>query len=73
MVVRDRPFMLIGSPPCMAFSVLQGLNKHKRDPSIVAKELADAVAHVAFCFELYEIQRKAGRFFMQEHPSSASS
>jgi hypothetical protein len=73
MVVRDRPFMLIGSPPCTAFSVLQGLNNHKRDPSIVAKELADACAHVAFCFELYEIQRKAGRFFMHEHPSSASS
>ena len=73
MVVRDRPFMLIGSPPCTAFSVLQGLNNHKRDQSVVAKELADACAHVAFCFELYEIQRKAGRFFMHEHPSPASS
>ena len=73
MVVDGKPFMLIGSPPCTAFSQLQGLNKSKRDPEIVRRELASACAHIAFCFELYEIQRRAGRFFMHEHPSSASS
>ena len=35
--------------------------------------MASACAHIAFCFEMYEIQRKAGRFFAHEHPSSASS
>ena len=73
MVSKSKPFMLIGSPPCTAFSQLQGLNNHKRDPEIVKKEFADACAHIKFCFEMYELQRKAGRFFMHEHPSSARS
>ena len=73
MVVNDKPFMLVGSPPCTAFSQLQGLNNAKRDPEVIKKELAEACAHVCFCFEMYEVQRKAGRFFMHEHPSSASS
>ena len=73
MVVSDKPFMLIGSPPCTAFSQLQGLNNPKRDPEIVAKELAQAHAHILFCFEMYEIQRRSGRYFAHEHPSSASS
>ena len=25
------------------------------------------------CFDMYEVQRKAGRFFMHEHPSTATS
>jgi hypothetical protein len=38
MVVKDKPFMLIGSPPCTAFSQLQGLNHFRRDPEVVAKD-----------------------------------
>ena len=72
-VVSSKPFMLIGSPPCTAFSQLQGLNNSKRDPEIVAKELAQATAHILFCFEMYEIQRRSGRYFAHEYPSSASS
>ena len=73
MILEGKPFMVIGSPPCTAFSQLQGLNNFKRDPQVVKKELAEACAHIIFCFEMYEIQRKAGRFFMHEHPSSARS
>ena len=73
MVVEGKPFMLVGSPPCTAFSQLQGLNSAKRDPKVVKAELAAACAHVAFCFEMYEVQRRAGRYFMHEHPSAASS
>ena len=73
MVIDSKPFMLIGSPPCTAFSQLQGLNNHKRDPEVERRELAEACAHIAFCFEMYEVQRKAGRYFAHEHPSSASS
>ena len=71
MVVEMKPFMFIGSPPCTAFSQLQGLNKDRRDPTIVAKELAEACAHIAFCFEMYNIQRKANTYFAHEHPISA--
>ena len=73
LITECKPFMLVGSPPCTAFSQIQGLNNYKRDPDVVKRELAAACAHITFCFEMYEIQRKAGRFFMHEHPSSASS
>ena len=73
MVREGKPFMLIGSPPCTAFSQLQGLNNHKRDPEVVRREMDQACAHIMFCFEMYELQRKAGRYFAHEHPSSASS
>ena len=73
MVVESKPFMLVGSPPCTAFSQIQGLNNYRRDPEVVKKEMAAACAHIVFCFEMYEIQRRAGRYFMHEHPSSASS
>ena len=65
--------MVIGSPPCTALSQLQGLNNHKRDPDMVKKEVAEACAHGVFCFEVYDLQRRAGRYFMHEHRLSATS
>ena len=73
MVTESKPFMVVGSPPCTAFSRLQELSKHKRDPKIVQKKLADAVEHIRFCFKIYKLQRKAGRLFAHEHPSTATS
>ena len=57
----------------MPFFRLQGFNSPKRDPDIVEAELAAGRAHMKFCFEMYEVQRKAGRFFVHEHPSTATS
>ena len=71
-VRRSKPFIVIGSPPCTAFSQLQGWNCHKRDPDVVKSELKAAKAHVKVCFELYEEQRNTGRYFIHEHPSSAT-
>ena len=39
---EQRPMVLIGSPMCTAWSTWQRLNKHKRDPEIVAKEMVKA-------------------------------
>ena len=73
MVLKDRPGLLILSPPCTLFSHLQHLHPlglpEVRDP--VA--WAEAVAFVEFSMELAEIQRRAGRSFVFEHPQSASS
>ena len=63
MVVDSKPFMLVGSPPCTPFSRLQELSSPKRDPAIVEKELAAGRAHMKFCFEMYELQRRGGRYF----------
>ena len=61
-IIDGKPFMVIGSPPCTAFWQLQGFNNFKRDPQVVEKELAEACAHIVFCFEMHEFQGKAGRF-----------
>ena len=34
---------------------------------------ADAEVHVKFCLTLYEIQRRAGRYYLHEHPRTATS
>ena len=72
-VRRSKPFIVIGSPPCTAFSQLQGWNNHRRDPDVVKSELKAAKAHVNICFELYEGQRRNGRYLIHERPSSATS
>ncbi len=73
-LVRDtKPFLLIGSPPCTMFSSLQSLSKRQRDEEKYQKALRAAKEHVKFCLELYDMQMKAGRYFLHEHPHSASS
>ena len=73
LVERTQPLFIIGSPPCTAFSPLQNLSKHKRDPSVVRAELDAGRIHLEFCAKLYDIQNKAGRFFVHEHPCNATS
>ena len=73
LVRKTKPLMVIGSPPCVAFSNLQALSRNKRDCGIVKKEMGQAVGHLKFCMEIYRIQASAGRLFMHEHPHSASS
>ena len=41
-LVRDvKPFCVVGSPLCTAFSPLQEISRAKHDPKIMAKELKD--------------------------------
>ena len=52
--VRDvKPFCVVGSPPCTAFSLLQEISRAKRNPKVMAKELKDGKDHVKFCIEIY--------------------
>ena len=37
LIIDTEPYCIVGSPPCTAFSQLQGLNNFKRDPKVVAK------------------------------------
>ena len=73
MLMQDQPLFIIGSPPFTTFSSLQNLSKHKRDPNIVAEERRVGVAHLEFCISLYMIQIAEKRFFVHEHPSTATS
>ncbi len=51
LVQSTRPKVLIGSPMCKAFSALQALNRSKRDPEVVRRELVIAEMHLRFCCE----------------------
>ena len=73
MVVQDEPYCLIGSPPCTMFSVLQNGNRWRFTESDWNRKLAEAEVHIEFCLTLYEIQRRAGRFYLHEHPRTATS
>jgi len=71
MLRRDKPSLLVCSPPCTLFSLLQQLTG---DPKLRDPEgYKDAVALVDFAVKMCLEQRRAGRFFLFEHPLSASS
>ena len=73
-LIRDtEPFCVVGSPPCTAFSPLQELSRKKRDPQIVAGEFKRARAHILFCLDVYDIQIRARRHFVHEHPRNSKA
>ncbi len=73
MIRRQKPLFLIGSPMCTAWCTWQKLNAAKRDPVTVRRELVRAKVHLDFVIMLYKEQVEGGRFFLHEHPRSASS
>ena len=73
MILESKPLFVIGSPPCTAFSVMQNINKDKRDPEVIKKEIEEGRKHLKFCMELYKMQVDGKRFFVHEHPAGATS
>ena len=67
---ESRPVLLVMSPMCKAFSVLQNLSK---DSEKYRATLEEGVAHLNFCMEMSKAQLAAGRYFLYEHPWSAWS
>ena len=77
-VKDEAAFVLIGSPPCTYFSMLQELSiaNNKDKPGWMRKfeaEREKAKQHVNFCCSLYGYQIDQGRHFVHEHPWSARS
>ena len=66
----ERPALLVGSPPCLAFSFIQRLNP---DSPEWRRKLAEGLAHLEFVCELYREQIRDGLFFLHEHPAHAAS
>ncbi len=67
-----KPKLLIGSPECRMFSTLQRLT-NKSWSEGREQELMEATQHVDFVIQLYREQVREGRWFLHEHPASASS
>ncbi len=69
-VQQVKPRLAIGSPMCTMFSRLQGLspwNDRKQEKWV------EAVAHIRFVVAIYRLQMRNGRWFLHEHPASATS
>eukprot|EP00972_Heterocapsa_arctica_P002420 350021-Heterocapsa_arctica.AAC.1 len=58
---------------CTAFSCLRALNLAKMDPTQRDIVMRRARTHLHFCVDLYNIKLKAGRYFLHEHPATATS
>ena len=67
------PYVLIGSPPCTAYSAPQYLNEGRRNPEQVKAELKEAREHIRTCCKAYERQYHNHRYFVHEHPLTARS
>ena len=64
-IKRDKPLLVIGSPPCTFFSRLQELNKHmyRNNAEWMAKfdeGMEQAKRYVRFCVQIYNHQREQG-------------
>ena len=72
LIKTQSPKLLIGSPMCTAFSIIQGLNKGRMDPEKWDKMRKHGQKHLKFACELYKMQHSAGRYFIHEHPATAN-
>ena len=77
-IMKEKPVLLIGSPPCTYFSMLQELSKAVQKDNAEWNQrfqanLEKAKRHVKFCCSLYKLQSSSGRYFLHEHPWTARS
>ena len=77
-IEEERPALVIGSPPCTMFSMLQSMNPVPKWGSEEQKgeyreRMKEAITHLEFCCELYRLQLGSGRHYLHEHPWSAKS
>ena len=73
-VIRElRPRLLIGSPPCTWFSVMQNMNCGKMDPEEVRIGTEQGRVYLRYAVDRYWEQMEAGRYFLHEHPAGAWS
>ena len=71
---RQKPYLLIGSPACTAFSTWQAL-KDAKSSDLEAYRTARkrATAHTEFMVELYREQLEDGHCFLRKHSRYATS
>ena len=73
LIKHDKPLLLVVCPMCGAFSAMNNWNYEKMKSEDAKEKLERAMEHVKFALDLCMQQYKAGRLFMFEHPTSASS
>jgi hypothetical protein len=70
----ERPFLVVGSPPCTMFSRLQlNLNAVKMGKAEWERRRCEAEVLLTFAAAVYNLQLREGRHFLHEHPAGADS
>ena len=72
-LMSDKPILLIGSPTCIVYSVMNNVNHARVPDEVVRQRSREARVHLEFCAKFYHLQREAGRYLLHEHLESASS
>ena len=74
LIRESRPYMIIGSPECTPFSTIQNLNMRTPEgKEKVERAREEGTKHLEFCCKIYALQMAAGRYFIHEHPLTATS
>lgn len=68
---KDRPALIIGSPPCTDFSIVQKMNARRSQES--EEKWHAAVEQVKICVRIYLRQTGKGRHLLHEHLAHAQS
>ena len=72
--LEAEPDLVVGSPMCKEFSPWQRNNKAKSsDPGGYEERKKEAITHLEFSTTMHKNQHYAGRLFLHEHPTQASS
>ena len=73
-VSRDRPLLVVGSPPCTDWCWYNVHANHKRMPAAeLRRRLVERQVALRFAVEIYCLQLAGGRHFLHEHPVGATS
>ena len=73
LIEREDPLFLIGAPPCTVFSSMQNINQKHNMGQQWELKYQEGLTHLEFAVQLYWEQISRGRFFIHEHPATASS
>merc|ERR1712242_435708 len=53
---REKPFLVVGSPPCTEFSSVQNLNRRPFSAAEARRRRAEAMILLGFALEVYQLQ-----------------
>ena len=70
---KEDPLFLTGAPPCTVFSAMQNINQRHNVGEAWDEKYQQALTHLEYAVQLYWEQASRGRFFIHEHPATASS
>ena len=73
LITEGKPFMLVMLPMCTAFSQIQAINKDRRGPAVIRRELDEGKDHIRWVMKLCALQHRANRYFAFKHPATATS